>query len=284
MSSGNQVAIVTDSTADLPAELCAAWDIHVIAQIIVMDGQSLEDGTGLSRYEFYQRLPEMQQLPTTAAASAGVFEDEYESLLSSGANQVVSVHLADKLSGTINSASIAAQEFPGRVHVFDSGSISMGLGFQALAMARAARQGDSLADILGVAQDARRRVRLIAMLDTLEYVRRSGRVSWSRARIGEILRIKPFLEVSEGLVLSLGQVRTRHLGINRLKELLLGLGQLQALAILHTNAEADALAFLQDLRNQPEYRLPVDPLIVNVTTVIGTHVGPNGLGFASLCA
>jgi DegV family protein with EDD domain len=114
------------------------------------------------------------------------------------------------------------------------------------------------------------------MLDTLEYIHRSGRVGWARARIGSLLHIKPFVEVKEGQVFNMGQTRTRKKGITRLKEILNQQGYPERLAILHTNAKEDALAFLNNL----DLDITTDPLIVNVTTVIGTHVGPRGLGFA----
>jgi DegV family protein with EDD domain len=155
----------------------------------------------------------------------------------------------------------------------------MGLGFQVLAAAEAIAHQASISEVLSLLTEVRSRVRVVAMLDTLEYVRRSGRVSWARARLGGLLQVKPFVEVREGgKVISLGETRTRSKGITRLKELMLGMGELERLAILHTRAEADARQILNDLKNL----LPFEPLIVNVTTVIGTHVGPNGLGFAAV--
>jgi DegV family protein with EDD domain len=116
------------------------------------------------------------------------------------------------------------------------------------------------------------------MLDTLEYVRRSGRVSWARARIGSLLNIKPFLEVKNGQVLSRGQVRTRKKGLEYLIEIFEKTGAVEKLAILHTNAEEEAQQFLSRL----DINLPEPPMIVNVTTIVGTHVGPNGLGFSAV--
>ena len=118
------------------------------------------------------------------------------------------------------------------------------------------------------------------MLDTLEYVRRSGRVSWARARLGNLLNFKPFVELIEGKVLNLGETRTRHRGIDRLKELLFNLGALENLAILHTNAESDARQFWAEVKDH--FQPSIEPLIVNVTTIIGVHIGPNGLGFAAI--
>jgi DegV family protein with EDD domain len=131
---------------------------------------------------------------------------------------------------------------------------------------------------LKIVEKTRQNTKLFAMLDTLEYVRRSGRVGWTRARIGSMLRIKPFVEVNGGQVFNMGQARTRKKGIDHLKEILTRQGNLQRLAILHTNAEDDAHAFIESL----EFNIPPEPLIVNVTTVIGTHVGPNALGFAAV--
>jgi DegV family protein with EDD domain len=273
------ISLVTDSTADLPAALTDHYHIHVVPNLVIIDGQTLADGEDISRDEFYQRLPAMKTPPTTGTASSGAYQALYQNLLDQGADQVVSIHVASQLSGIYNAAHVAAQEFPERVFVLDSQCLSMGLGFQVLAAAEAIVSKASVGEILSLLAEMRTRIRLVAMLDTLEYVRRSGRVSWTRARIGGLLQVKPFVEVREGgKVISLGETRTRSKGIARLKDLLLMLGDLERLAILHTSAEADAHQFLAELK----IHLPTNPLIINVTTVIGTHVGPNGLGFAAV--
>lgn len=272
------ISIVTDSTADIPKEICERLEIEVIPNLIVVNGKSLEDGKDISREEFYERLPWMDPQPTTATASAGIYQQIYENLLRRGAKYILSLHPPGRLSGIINAAATAAQSFSNRVHVIDSGQLSLGLGFQVLAAAEAIREEASLEAVLRKIEDVRNRIRLIAMLDTLEYVRRSGRVSWAQARLGNMFRIKPFIELRDGNVLSLGETRTRSKGIQRLKELLLKLGHLERLAILHSNAEEDARRFLNDLN----LSLPFPPMVINVTTIIGTHVGPNALGFATV--
>lgn len=269
------VAIVTDSTSDLPTDLANACRISVIPNIIVIGGRSLVDGEDISREEFYRRLPEMLELPTTATASPGSYEEIYERLLTDGAEGVLSIHTSAKLSGIFNSANAAAQDFGSRVHVIDSWQVSMGLGFQAIAAAEAALGGAGLEEITRLVEAMRPRVRLVAMLDTLEYIRRSGRVSWAKARLGNLLRLKPFVYVQEGEVRSLGQARSRSKGIARLKELLHEHQPYRRLAMLHTNARDDAVEMLDSM----EYHFSESPLIINVTTVIGAHVGPNGLGF-----
>lgn len=273
-----RVAIVTDSTADLPAELTQRLQISVVPNIIVLEGRSLQDGIDLRREDFYQALPNMKSLPVTGTASPGAYETLYDHLLSSGFSQILSIHASSLLSGIYNAAVAAAASFREQVQVLDSQNISLGLGFQVLAAAEAAVRGYAVRQLAEVISQLRPRIRLIAMLNTLEYVRRSGRVSWSRAMVGDLLRIKPFIEVRDGRVLSLGETRTFHKGVERLKSFLVALGDLERLAILHTNAEEQARSFLSSLGNQA----PPDSLIVNVTTVIGAHVGPQCLGFAAV--
>ena len=273
-----ETAIVTDSTCDIPADLATKLDIHVVPNIIVMQGKSVEDGVGISRREFYERLPEMDPLPTTSTASSGTYQTLYDQLFKQDIDQIISIHASSQLSGIYNAASVAANSFGNRVAVVDSQNVSLGLGFQVLEAAQAALEGKPPESILADIALVRQRVRLVAMLDTLEYVRRSGRVSWARARVGSLLRIKPFIEIVEGDAKSVGDARTRRQGIARLREIVLSLGPLERLAIMHSNAEADAQLFLASLDADPPY----EPLVVNATTVIGTHVGPNGLAFTAV--
>jgi DegV family protein with EDD domain len=271
-------AIVTDSTSDIPDELAQSNQIHIVRNLVIIEGRNLEDGKDISRQELYERLPKMKTPPTTATASSGTYQKLYEKLFRQGASHILSIHASSLLSGIFNAANAAAQAFGQRVRVIDSEQVSLGLGFQVLAAAEAVARGASIENVLSLLEDMRRRIHLIAMLDTLEYVRRSGRVSWARARLGNLLNIKPFIELKAGRVLSLGETRTRSKGVERLKQFLQNLGGLERLAILHTNAEADARQFLANLTIE----LPEHPLVINVTTVIGTHVGPNGLGFTAI--
>ena len=270
------IALVTDSTADIPQDLAKTHQIHVVPNLIIFNDQAWEDGKGISREQLDVRLPAMSSVPTTETASIGAYPTVYKTLFESGASEIISIHASSFLSGIYNAASAAAQMFEDRVKVIDSMQISLGLGFQVLSLAEIMLQNRPLNAIINWATEIRERIRVVAMLDTLEYVRRSGRVSWARARIGNLLRVKPFLEVRDGKVYSLGETRTRSKGVEHLKKLLLELGPLERLAILHTNAEVEALDFLDSINIE----LPTHPLVVNVTTVIGTHVGPNGLGFA----
>ena len=271
------IAVVTDSTADLPDDLVKLHRIYVVPNIMVIDGESVTDGQGMTREGFYRELPDMKSLPTTATASSGVYEQLYRDLFKQGYSQIVSIHAASLLSGINNAASLAAQAFENRIQVIDSQSISLGLGFQALTAAEAALS-HSVEEILAILEDVRRRIRVIAMLDTLEFVRRSGRVSWARARLGEFLQIKPLIEVRGGKVFSLGEARTRRKGIERIMEILGSLGKLERLAILHADAEEDAQALLAAVSNEINH----PPFCFQITTVIGTHTGPKALGFVAM--
>lgn len=274
-----KIAIVTDSTSDLTKEEAQQNNIQIIPAILVMNGQQYLDGEGLSREEFYERLPMETPPPTTAAPSSGMFSKVYQSLFEQGFEQIVSVHIASQLSGIVNAARVAAEHFDGRVQVVDSGLLSLGLGYQALAAAKSAFSG-SLQQVHASIESVQQRVRVVAMLDTLEQLKRSGRISWLRTSLGSILRIKLFVEVKNGSVLRLGESRTRQKGIRRLSEMLAALGPLEQLTIGHTNALQEAAELAE--RFAPQVNTP--PLIRNVTTVIGTHIGVRGLGFIAIKA
>lgn len=273
-----KIAIVTDSACDLPSDLVSLYQIHVVPNILIIEGKSIEDNTDFSRREFYINLPEMETFPTTSTASVGTYQTLYERLIDEGNDRIFSIHVSQVLSGIFNAATTAAQPMQGKVIVIDSQQVSLGLGFQVLEAAEAISQGLSPDAIISMLERVRQRTRLVAMLDTLEFIRRSGRVSWARARIGTLLNLKPFVEVVDGYVNSLGEVRTRKKGKARLFEMMQSPHPLRRFGMLHTNAEDDARKLLDSLA--PD--LDSEPLVVNVTTAIGAHVGPNGLGFVAL--
>jgi DegV family protein with EDD domain len=168
-----KIGIVTDSTSDISSEQAIQNGIHVVPAILVINGRSLEDGRGISREELYRQLPAMKTVPTTAAPSTGSFQVVYEDLFKEGSDQIFSIHVASTLSGIYNSAVIAAKAFGNRIHVIDSCHLTLGMGYQVLAAAEAARSGKAIAEIKKTIEDIRKRIHLVAMLDSLEYVRRS---------------------------------------------------------------------------------------------------------------
>jgi len=242
------------------------------------------DGKDITREEFYTRLPSLKTAPTTAAPSIGDFQARYRKLLQSGYEHVISIHTAQKLTSIAGIARLAAADFPEQVTVLESGSLSLGLGFQALAAAEALEDGADLAEALDAIRATRSRLRVYAALDTMEYVRRSGRIPPAVAALGGALSIKPVVELREGEVRPMAACRTTGRATEKLYALLADLGPLERMAILHTNAPQRAKGLLNTLMAEHRKFIPRDTWLVNVTTVIGTHIGPNGLGVAAVQA
>lgn len=275
-----KLGFVTDSTSDLPAHLIEQHEIQIVPSILVLEGKEYKDGIGITREEFYDRLPSLLTPPTTAAPSIGDFLSPYQTLLDAGCDHILSIHASAKLTAILNNARQAAQEFPGKVTCVDSGSLSMGLGFQVLAAAEEAESG--LRSALEAVESTRRRLQVYAALDTMEYLKRSGRVPGLVANLGGLLSIKPMVELMGGEAKPFGAVRTNRQADERMLKLLLEMGEMERLAILHTNAEPRARDLLKELMKTARMSVPRDILFVNVTAVIGTHLGPNGIGFAAV--
>jgi len=277
-----KIGIVTDSTCDLPVALVEQYGLEVIPSILVLEGKEYIDGQTITRDEFYRRLPALRTPPTTAAPAMGEYSSRYESLLSHGCEHVISIHAAGKLTSIVDAARLAARDFEGRVICVDSGSLSLGVGFQVLAAAEAAEMGVQAA--LAAIESAQKRLKVNAALDTMEYLRRSGRVPGAVAALGGLLSIKPLVDLTDGVVKAIAAARTTHQANDRLLNFLLECGPLERLAVLHSGLESRAREFLDVLMQKASQSVPRDILLVNVTTVIGTHVGPHGLGFAAIKA
>ena len=275
-----KIGIVTDSTSDIPKYLIEQYELEVVPSILIIDGKEYADGIGLSREDFYKRLPSLHSQPTTAAPSIGDFSTRYEKLLTHGCDHILSIHAAGPLTTIINSARQATKDFPEKITVIDSLSLSLGLGFQVLAAAEAAEDGLDAA--LAAIESTHKRLHVSAALDTMENLRRSGRVPGAVALLGSLLSIKPLIELTNGEVKAIGAVRTTKQANERMLKFLLEGGTLERLAILHTGAEPRAKEFLNTLMQKASQFVPRDILMVNVTPAIGTHVGPNGLGFAAV--
>ena len=275
-----KIGIVTDSTSDIPNYLIEQYQIEVVPSILIMDEKEYADGIGISRDDFYKRLPALQTPPTTAAPSIGSFSTLYESLLLRGCDHILSIHAAEQLTTIINSARQAAKEFAEQITIIDSRSLSLGLGFQVLAAAEVIEQG--LSAMLQAIESTRNRLNVFAALDTMENLKRSGRVPAAVTFFGGILSIKPMVEVTDGHVKPIGAVRTTKQANERMIQFLFQHGALERLAIMHTGAELRARDFLNTVMQTSSQLVPHDILMVNVTPAIGTHVGPNGLGFAAI--
>jgi DegV family protein with EDD domain len=275
------IQIVTDSTCDLPEAVVAQYGITVIPAYINVGGQSYLDGVELSRQEFYERLPDYESLPTTAVPGPEVFRQAYERLADEGATEVLSIHISISLSAILNSARLAVKEtrqVP--VTVLDSRQLSLGIGFLVETAAKAATGGRSMGEIIALLEDQILRTHVFAALDTLEFLRRSGRMNRVVAGLGSVLQIKPILKMYDGNPTS-ERVRTRRRAIERLISLLSGLVPLERVALVHTHAPDRA----EDLRQRVRHLLPEGEIpSVDITPVIGAHIGPGTVGFACVTA
>lgn len=274
--------IVTDSNCDLPQDLVDQHGITVVPLYINIGTESYLDGVDISRKEFYQRLPEFKAHPTTSVPSPGQFLDAYQGLVSEGATEILSIHISESLSAVVNSARVAAEEIDtAAVTVFDSGQLTLGTGLQAVAAAKAAADGRSVGQILEMLGELGSRTHVFAVLDTLEFMRRSGRLSQFQFSLGSLLKIKVIIMMHEGEV-SIERVRTSRRAIERLLTLVREVSPLEELALVHTHAPARAA----ELEKQAATLFPEDrvPLSVEVTPVIGAHIGPGAAGFAAVRA
>lgn len=280
MNASNQkIGVVTDSTSDIPERVAKALDIDVVPAILTIQDKTYRDGIDLTRDEFYQRLPNLKTPPTTAVPSSLAFEQVYQKCFDSGDEHVLSIHLSAKLSGMINVVNQAAQKFGDRVHIYDSQSVSLGLGFQVIEAVEAIAIESKIPSILRKLDEVRKKIRLIAMLDTQDYLMRSGRVSWATASLGKILRIRVLIGVEDGEVVRKALVRTRSNAIDELMKLARSWDSLQRLAILHTAIPEEAKSLAEELSELSS----TPPLVVDATTLLGVHVGPAALGIAALC-
>ena len=276
------VRIVTDSTCDLPAETITRYNIHVVPLYINVGKQGYLDGIDMTREEFYTRLPDFPQHPTTAVPSIERFRAAYNTLADEGASAVISIHVSEALSAVVNVARLAAQETPFvPVSVIDSQQLSLGSGFLVETAARMAAEGSSAAEILSAMQMQIPRTRVFAALDTLEYLKRSGRMNKYLAGFATLLQIKPILTMHNGKPGS-ERVRTRERAMRRLVEMLAAAGRLERIAIVHSHATPERIAALRAMAGS---LLPQGEILTqDITPVLGAHLGPNAVGFALVSA
>jgi len=302
-----KIALITDSTADIPAELARKNNIVVVPIAVVIDGQSMDDGDSegssnqrISREDFYAKLPKMKVFPTTAAPSPATIQHIYEILFSQGYQGVVTILLSSELSATYNNAVLAARSFGEKVCVIDSRQISTGLGFQVLETVDLLQQIEEdgmdveltnvFERVKNNALSVRNRVRLLALINTFEFLKRSGRVNWAQATVGSLLNVKVIVEVRDGRVIRWGQARTRRSGIERIIESIRSMGKLDRLAVFHSVLEdpeelPNMLKELQpslDTSRRGGTTCADEPLTPCLTPIIGAHVGTAVIGAVGL--
>jgi len=273
------VAIVTDSTSDIPAEIAAALNINIIACNVHFESEVFRERIDLSTDQFYQKLRDTPRLPKTSQPSVGAFLELYRALAPESSG-IVSIHLAGKLSGTLQSATLAAGEIRDvPILTLDSGSATMGLGWPAILAARAARTGATFDEVAGLVRGAIPRVRVLALLENLDNVVKGGRIGKGAALLGTMLNIKPLLEIKDGELLALERVRTWQKAKTRLVDLTRAFGAIDELAVLHAHALQDG----EQLANQLGAFFPRSQIIIaEAGAVLGTHAGQGALGVAAI--
>lgn len=272
--------MVTDSCSGMPPDLAAASGVTVVPLTVCFGEEAFRDGVDISAAEFYRRLASAPELPSTSQPPVAEFLKVFARLVDEGdCAGILVVTLSHKVSGTYQSALQAAREFTRvPVEVMDSLTASVPQMFCALAAARAAAGGASLAEVAGVAREVAGRARLYAMLDTLEYLRRGGRIGRAAAWAGAILQIKPVLTLERGEVVPVVRLRTRRKAleyiVNRLREEVV-LGKPLHAGILHADSPREAAALAEQVER--EFR-PVELIVSEFTPVMGAHTGPGVLG------
>jgi DegV family protein with EDD domain len=273
----SRVAIVTDSASDLPPDLAAQSGIRVVPLIVSFGADSYQAGVTMTTDQFWERmLAPDAPFPTTAAASPGEFGAVFQAAFDDGADGVVCVTVSGDLSGTLKSAQIAAAGMPDRdIHVVDSRTASMGHGMLAQIGAELASGGASAPEIAAALEERKKLVDLYVVLDTLEYLKRGGRISGARAAVGTMLSIKPIITVIDGVVENADRIRTRTKARERVLELLTQ-KPLERATVLHTTH-----AEVEEFRDRFQERSGLDASRIQVTTVgpsVGPHLGPGGVG------
>jgi DegV family protein with EDD domain len=273
------IRIVTDSTCDLPSTVVSEYDIRVIPLFVNFNHQSYLDGIDLSREEFYRKIQSVSKNPTTAIPSPLKFRAVYDSLAEEGATEILSIHISNALSGLLDVVRSAACETTSvPVIVLDSRQLSLGTGFLVETAAKSARMGLSMNEILSRLDEQIKHTHVFAALDTLEYLKRSGRMSNFLSSFGELLQMKPLLKMYDGKPNS-ERVRTRKNAMKRLIELLYEYGPFEKAAILHSDAAERARELLDEVRNL----LPAGEIwFEQINPVLGTHIGPGVIGFACI--
>lgn len=274
-----RILVMADSTCDIPADWVREHDIRLVPTYVHFGQESLaDDGVQLTREAFYRRLNARVALPTTAAPPLGQVIEVLARALRD-ADQVIAICAPAALSGIFNTFRLAAEQTaPARVTVIDSQMTTMGLGWQVMEAVRMAEQGAIPAEIAARLVALQPRTDVYAALDTFEFLRRSGRVGWATAFIGSFLQVKPLIRLHLSVVSSQGRVRTRERAFSALVDFARQAAPLEQLAILHTANPDGATKLSAALANLHPPERPVP--IVEVTPVLGVHVGPNGLGIA----
>jgi DegV family protein with EDD domain len=279
-TSKRRVAVVTDSTAYLPPELVQKYDIHVVPQVLMLDGKMWRDGVDIDPPAFYELLRSTSSFPTTSQVSRVDFQNLFTEL-SQEVEGIAAILVSADISGTIDSARAAAEDLPDvAIEIVDSRGISMKLGFPLLAAAKVAAAGGDLQAVTDAARALIPKTRLYFLVETLEYLHRGGRIGGASKLIGSALNLKPVLEFWDGTVQSVAKIRTRRKALDKvydlIEEQLAGKDNVH-MAVLDIASPEEAAEFMEQLTARFQ---PVEMLKVECSPVVGAHAGPGTVGVA----
>ena len=278
------VRIVTDSTADIPRDQAGAAGITIVPLTVFFGDEAYLDGVDLDNAGFYQKLSTSKTLPRTSQPSPAAFQQAYTRLIDEGADAILSIHLSAKLSGTYQSAYAARDTLPDTVKkipidIIDSQSISVGMSWAILLAAREAREGVGLAEMKAHVLDRLARTRILAVLDTLDYIKRGGRIGGARALLGNMLSVKPIISLKDGEVVPLEQPRTRSKAYARIARLVQEMGGVEHVSLAESDDEVGQ-QLAQVIKTVYTGELPV----YRLGAVLGTHAGPGTAAVAVVSA
>jgi DegV family protein with EDD domain len=279
------IRVVTDSTCYIPLDLLQSYNISVVPLKVHFGQETYDEITGISSYDFYQRLAATTKFPTTSQPASGQFKQIYQEILQRESTaEILVLTVSSKLSGTYNSALVAAEQLPeAKITVFDSLSTAMGLGLMTITAVEMATAGHNLTKIMARLEQMRRETSIVLFVDTLEYLKRGGRIGAAAAFLGTLLNTKPILAVIEGQIRPLDRVRSKKKAVERLlvelESKLPDLTQPVQAGVMHIAAEAE----MESLIIMMKERFNLVRLYTSeLGPVVGAHLGPGALG-AGIC-
>ena len=277
------IKVVADSVSDIPADIAEELDITVVPAYVRFGNDVYKDGVELTTDEFFDRLLNGPDFPATSQPSIGDFSETYAKV-ADGADGIVSVHVSGKVSGTVNSARQGAAQVGDAcpIEVLDTLQASMGAGLVAIVAAKAARDGGSLEDVTAAARDATDRCQCIALMDTLEYLIKGGRIGKAKGMLGSLLKIKPLIIIRDGEVHDLAKERTRRKAVSRLERTAGEFAPLESAAVMYSTSREEAETLAERLR--PSIAGGEMPIVTRFGPALGTYVGPDALGISLLSA
>ena len=278
----SKIAVVTDSTTYMPVDLAKKHNISIAPQVLIWEDKTYRDGVDIQSTEFFTRLKTAKVMPTTSQVAVVSFQEIFLDLVNKDF-EILALLVSSKLSGTIQSAN-QAKDLLGKagdkIHIVDSQSVAMALGFQALAVARAIEVGASLKEAIELGERSHQNTGVFFAVDTLEFLHRGGRIGGAQRFLGTMLNMKPILAIQDGKVEGIERIRTKSKAQDRVLELTMdkiaGRSEVH-LATLHANAPDDAKALLA---RAEQVLKPVESIFTEVSPTVGTHAGPGTVGLA----